>query len=120
MGMILGLLAMGLIAGAASGALGIGGAILIIPGLVYFAGMDQKLAQGTTLLLMLPPIGLLAALEYLRRGEADWRAAIWICLGFLVGGYLGARWIGMIPDQLLRRLFGLFLLVIGLKMIIRP
>lgn len=120
MGFSLSLLALGAIAGMASGALGIGGAILIIPGLVYFMGMEQKLAQGTTLLLMLPPIGVLAAWEYLRRGEADWHAALWICLGFVAGGYLGARWVGAVPEQLLQRLFGLFMLVIGLKMFIRP
>lgn len=120
MGFIFGMLGIGLAAGVLSGALGIGGAILILPALVYFTGMEQKMAQGTTLLLMLPPIGLFAALEYLRRGQADWTAAAWICAGFLVGGFFGARLIADVPPMLLKRLFAILLIMIGLKMIFRP
>ncbi|MCK5242675.1 sulfite exporter TauE/SafE family protein [bacterium] len=116
----LGMIVIGLAAGTASGAFGIGGAILIIPVLVYLVGMEQKIAQGTTLLLMLPPIGLLAALEYLRRGQADWQAAVWICVGFLVGGYIGAKLIAGLSPILLKRTFGVLLFLVGLKMILRP
>jgi len=120
MGFILEMVLIGMVAGTASGALGIGGAILIIPALVYFAGMEQKLAQGTTLLLMLPPIGLLAALEYLKRSQADWHAAVWICAGFLLGGYIGARLIAGVSPLLLKRTFGFLLLLVGFKMIFKP
>ncbi len=120
MGFIFGMLGIGLAAGVLSGALGIGGAVLIIPALVYFFGMEQKLAQGTSLLLMLPPIGLLAALEYLRRGQADWQAAVWICAGFIIGGFIGARLIADVPPLLLKRIFAMLLILIGLKMFFRP
>jgi uncharacterized protein len=116
----IGMIVVGLIAGTASGALGIGGAVLILPVLVYVAGMEQKIAQGTTLLLMLPPIGLFAALEYIRRGQADWYSAIWICLGFLIGGYIGAKLIAGASPMLLKRAFGVLLFVVGMKMILRP
>jgi uncharacterized membrane protein YfcA len=120
MGFVLVMLALGMVAGVLSGLLGIGGGIVVIPALVYFAGMSQKMAQGTTLLMMVPPIGLLAALEYLRRGDADWKAAILLCSGFVVGGFLGAIWMSHIPSFLLRRLFALLLILVGLKMFIRP
>jgi len=116
----LGMSALGLAAGILSGVFGIGGGILIIPALVYLAGMEQKLAQGTTLLMMLPPIGFLAAREYFMRGEADWRAALWICAGFLIGGYFGARFSGGLSSEMLKRGFGILLLVAGLHMLVRP
>jgi uncharacterized protein len=72
----IGLGAIGLIAGSLSGLLGIGGAVVIIPALVLIFGYSQRLAQGTTLLLMIPPIGLLAALEYWKAGDVDLKAAI--------------------------------------------
>ncbi|MCD4812204.1 sulfite exporter TauE/SafE family protein [bacterium] len=115
-----GMILVGLLAGIASGALGIGGAILIIPILVYIGGMDQKMAQGTTLLLMLPPIGFFAAWEYWRHGQADWVAAAWICLGFLIGGFIGAKLIANVPPVVLRRAFGLLLILVGAKMFFRP
>ncbi|MBN1596080.1 sulfite exporter TauE/SafE family protein [candidate division FCPU426 bacterium] len=115
-----GMLFIGLAAGIASGAMGIGGAVIIIPFLVYIGGMSQKMAQGTTLLLMLPPIGILAAWQYLRRGEADWQAALWICMGFLVGGYVGAKMIADVPPVVLKRALGFLLLAVSVKIIIKP
>ncbi len=109
-------LLLGAAAGIFSGIFGIGGGILIIPGLVLLAGMEQKTAQGTTLLMLLPPIGLFAAWEYFRRGEADWRVALWLCLGFLAGGYVGARWAGLLSAELLRRAFALLLIAMGLRL----
>lgn len=111
---------LGLSAGVLSGLFGIGGGILVIPVLVYVFGMGQKMAQGTTLLLMLPPIGLFAAMEYMKRGQANWQAAIWICLGFLIGGLLGAKVVTAIPPVLLKRAFGVLTVVVGLKMLLKP
>ncbi len=116
----LGMLFVGAAAGTLSGMFGIGGGILVVPALVYLAGLGQKTAQGTTLLMMLPPIGLFAAWEYLRRGEANVNAAIWICAGFLLGGFLGARLVADASPLLLRRGFGLLMLLAGLKMILNP
>ena len=110
-------LLLGLITGIFSGLIGIGGAIIIIPSLVLIFGMTQHMAQGTTLALMVPPIGLLAAWTYYKAGYIDFKVAALICLGFFVGGFIGARFVADIPDLLLRRIFGVVLLLAALKMI---
>ncbi len=110
-------LLLGLAAGIFSGLIGIGGAIIIIPSLVLLFGLSQHTAQGTTLALMVPPIGLLAAWVYYRQGFVDLKIAGLICLGFFVGGLLGAKFAVAIPDQLLRKVFGVVLLLASLKMI---
>ena len=107
---------LGLAAGVFSGLIGIGGAIIIIPSLVLLFGLSQHTAQGTTLALMVPPIGLLAAWVYYRQGFVDLKIAGLICLGFFVGGLLGAKFAVAIPDQLLRKVFGVVLLAASLKM----
>jgi uncharacterized membrane protein YfcA len=109
-------LLLGLAAGIFSGLIGIGGAIIIIPSLVLLFGLSQHTAQGTTLALMVPPIGLLAAWVYYRHGFVDLKIAGLICLGFFVGGLLGAKFAMEIPDQLLKKVFGVVLLLASLKM----
>lgn len=111
-------LLIGLTAGILSGLLGIGGGIILVPALLYLLGFTQHQAQGTTLALMVPPIGFLAALEYYRRGHTDLRAALFICLGFLIGGFLGARLAHQLPGPLLTRIFGIMMLVMAVRMII--
>ena len=111
-------LTIGLGAGALSGILGIGGAVAIIPCLIYFLHFNQHLAQGTTLALMIPPIGLLAAWVYYKTGYVDLKVAGFICLGFFLGGFLGAKLAIPIPDHILKRIFGISLLLISLKMIL--
>jgi hypothetical protein len=111
-------LLLGLTAGIFSGLIGIGGAIIIIPTLVLLFGLSQHTAQGTTLALMVPPIGLLAAWTYYKAGFVDLKIAGLICLGFFVGGLVGARFATEISEQVLRRLFGVVLLVASLKMIL--
>jgi uncharacterized membrane protein YfcA len=110
-------LLLGLITGIFSGLIGIGGAIIIIPSLVLVFSMSQHMAQGTTLALMVPPIGLLAAWTYYKSGFVDLKVAALICVGFFVGGFIGARFVTAIPDLLLRRIFGVVLLLAALKMI---
>jgi uncharacterized protein len=112
----IGLGAIGLIAGSLSGLLGIGGAVVIIPALVLIFGYSQRLAQGTTLLLMIPPIGLLAALEYWKAGDVDLKAAIIIASFFFLGGLIGAKLATNIDPVLVRRIFAVFLVVIAVKM----
>jgi len=111
-------LILGLIAGIASGFLGIGGGTIIIPALVYLAGFTQHQAQGTTLALMVPPIGLLAAIKYYQAQNVDIRVAALICAGFFIGGLFGASFVAPIPDPLLKKLFGVFLILVALKMIL--
>lgn len=110
-------LLLGLVAGVFSGLIGIGGAIIIIPSLVILFGLSQHTAQGTTLALMVPPIGLLAAWTYYRQGFVDLKVAGLICLGFFVGGLVGAKFATEISEQVLRKVFGVVLLLASVKMI---
>ena len=111
-------LILGLFTGTLSGLFGIGGAVIIIPALVLLFKFNQHMAQGTTLALMVPPIGLLAAWTYFKQGYVDLYIAGFICLGFFIGGLIGAKLAVQIPDQILRKMFGVFLLVISLRMIL--
>jgi hypothetical protein len=108
---------LGLVAGVLGGLIGIGGGIIIVPALVFLFGFTQHKAQGTTLALLVPPIGILAAWTYYKQGFVDLRAAAFIALGFFVGGLLGARIATGISDQVLTKIFGVCLLLIALKMI---
>jgi len=114
---ILLILIVGLAAGILSGLLGIGGGILIVPCLIFLFGLSQHTAQGTTLALMVPPIGLLAAWTYYKQGYVDIKIAALICLGFFFGGLLGAKCATCINAALLKKLFGVALLITAIKMI---
>lgn len=111
-------LLLGLLTGVLSGMVGIGGGVLIVPALVYLFRMDQHKAQGTSLGALLAPIGILAFWEYYKAGNADLTAALLIALGFLAGGYFGGMWAQHISVLMLRRGFGVALLVIGLHFLI--
>jgi uncharacterized membrane protein YfcA len=108
---------LGLVAGMFSGLMGIGGAIIIIPVLVLLFGLSQHTAQGTTLALMVLPIGMLAAWVYYKAGFVDLKIAGLICIGFFIGGLFGAKFATEIPDEILRKIFGVVLLLASLKMI---
>lgn len=104
-------LLLGLVVGVLVGLLGIGGGVVLVPALVYLLHMDQHLAQGTSLLILLPPVGLGALREYWKRGQVDLRAGILCALGILAGGYLGG-WIAVpLASRQLKGLFGCFLMV---------
>jgi len=113
----LGLVLLGLVAGAFSGLIGVGGGVIIVPALVFLFGLSQHLAQGTTLALLIPPIGLLAAWTYYQEGYVDIHIAGLICLGFLLGGLLGAKLANHLSNVALERVFGVAMLLISLKMI---
>ncbi|HNU91105.1 MAG TPA: sulfite exporter TauE/SafE family protein [Spirochaetota bacterium] len=108
----------GAIAGLASGFMGIGGGVVIIPALVFMLGFDQHLAQGTSLAAMVPPIGLLAAYVYYKSGHVDIPVAALIAAGFIVGGMLGARVVVHIDAGVLRKVFGVVLLLLAVRMIL--
>jgi uncharacterized protein len=109
-------LLMGLVGGIFGGFLGLGGGTLIIPGLIYFLGFNQKLAQGTSLAAMIPPIGILAALAYWKTGNVDIKAAGFIALGFIIGGFLGGTLVQYLPDATIKKIFAVFLIFIAIKM----
>jgi uncharacterized protein len=111
-------LILGLAAGALSGVLGIGGGIIVVPALVLLLGMSQHAAQGTTLAMMVPPIGLLAAWTYYKHGFVDLKIAAFLCLGFFIVGLLGAQLGTAIPGTVLKRIFGVVLLIVSVKMIL--
>lgn len=109
--MILTILALGLTVGVLVGLLGIGGGVVLVPALAYLLGYDQHLAQGTSLFILLPPIGLGALREYWKNGQVDLRAGIYCAIGFLLGGYVGGRIAVPLPSRELRGFFGLFLIL---------
>lgn len=113
-----GLLILGLASGSISGLLGIGGALIIIPALVFFFKMGQMEAQGTSLAVLLPPIGLLAFMEYYRRGHVNLKTAAFIAVGFFIGGFIGAYCAQYIPTGVLKKAFGGLLLIAAVDMII--
>lgn len=108
---------LGLLAGFMSGLVGIGGGVLIVPALIFWFGLSQHEAQGTTLALLVPPIGLLGALTYYKQGYVDLKIAAFICVGFFLGGFLGAKLAIGLSNALLEKVFGVAILAIALKMI---
>ena len=110
-------LLLGFVAGALSGLIGIGGGVIIVPALIFLFGFSQHQAQGTTLALLIPPIGILAAWMYYKQGYVDMKIAALICLGFFFGSFLGAKVATGLSNIVLERIFGVALLLIALKMI---
>lgn len=108
---------LGLVAGIFAGMFGIGGGVVLIPALVYMFGLTQHQAQGTSLAIMVAPIGLLAALKYYYSGNVRMDMVWLVCLGFLAGGLAGASLAQGVPDVTLRRLFGIFMMIIAARMI---
>ena len=108
---------LGLTAGAFSGILGIGGGIIVVPALVLLFGLSQHMAQGTTLAMMIPPIGLLAAWTYYKQGFVDIKIAAFICIGFFIGGLIGAQIATAMPGAILKKIFGVVMLAISIKLI---
>lgn len=105
------ILLLGLCVGVLVGILGIGGGVVLVPAMVYLLHMDQHLAQGTSLFILLPPIGLGALREYWKQGQVDLRAGILCALGMLVGGYGGSLIAVPMPSRSLKGLFGCFLML---------
>ena len=111
------LLGTGLIAGILSGFFGIGGGVIIVPVLIYFLGFSQHKATGTSLAVLLPPIGLAAVLEYYKNDNVDLHAAIVIAIASLVGAWLGAVMANKLPGPVLRLCFGVFVVLMGFYLI---
>jgi uncharacterized membrane protein YfcA len=110
-------LILGLIAGIVSGITGIGGGIVILPALILVLGFSQHQAQGTTLALLVPPIDILAAWTYYKQGYVDLKIAALLCVGFVLGGWLGAKIGTGLSNVILSRIFGVLLLVSAIRVI---
>jgi len=110
-------LLIGLGAGVTSGMFGVGGGLVIVPALIYWAGFTQHKATGTSLAVLLPPIGLAATLEYYRHKNVEWKAALIIACALFVGAYIGAFFANKISGPHLRLTFGVFTTVMGVYMI---
>ncbi len=113
---IVGFSLIGIAAGILGGMFGLGGGLIIIPALTLLFGFDQNLAQGTTLMVMLPPIGILAALEYYKHGQVNVKAALIIAGFFLVFGYFGAKIATKMETDILRKIFAVFLMLVAIRM----
>ena len=116
--MLLILIVIGIVTGFMAGMLGIGGAIIMIPALVYFLGITQQTAQGTSLAVMLPPIGILAAYNYYKAGQVNIKFALILAAFFLVGSFFGSKLALNIPQALLKKIFGILLLLVAAKMLL--
>jgi uncharacterized protein len=111
------ILLLGLAAGVFSGLIGVGGGIIVVPVLVLAFGLSQHTAQGTTLAMLLPPIGVLAVWTYYKEGYVDWRIAGLLCAGFVLGGWFGAKFAVGLSKAALQRVFGGALLLVSIKML---
>lgn len=111
-----GLLLLGLVAGYFSGLVGIGGGVIIVPALVLLFGFSEHTAQGTTLALLIPPIGILAVMTYFQKGYVDIRTAALICVGFVLGGFFGGKMAVALPETVLRKIFAVVIVLLGVKM----
>ena len=115
---ILSLIGIGLLAGTLSGILGIGGGVVMVP-LLLLLGFTQHQAQGTSLAAMLPPVTLLAALQYSKEGHVDWKMALIISATFIIGGLFGSKIAVMFDEKILKKVFGVLMIFIALKMILK-
>ncbi len=112
------LICIGFLAGILSGLIGVGGGIIIVPALVYFLGLNQHMAQGTSLALMLPPIGILAAMNYYKAGQLNIKYALVIAVAFIIGGYFGSKLsIDFISESVMKKVFGVIMLIAAVKLV---
>ena len=109
------LLLIGLVAGITSGLFGIGGGVVIIPALMYLVGFDQLKAQGTSIIALLPPVGMLAFIEYSKKGNTDLYAGIIICIAMLIGAKFGAQIANKTSLDIMKKALGLFFAFVVVK-----
>lgn len=111
------LIAIGILTGMGAGMLGIGGAVILIPALVFLLGFNQQLAQGTSLAMMLPPIGILAAYNYYKAGYVNIKFALILAAAFIIGSYFGSKLAVSMPEAILKKVFAFVLIAMAIKML---
>ena len=114
---ILILIVIGLVAGILGGFVGIGGGLIIVPALVFFLGMTQFQAQGTSLAMMLPPIGVLAVLNYAKTDNLNWKYAFILAGAFIIGGYFGSKLSLSLSPNVVKKAFGVLMILAAIKLI---
>ncbi len=107
----------GLAAGVLGGMVGVGGGIIIVPCLVYFLAFSQHQAQGTSLALMLFPVGILGVFNYYKKGYVDFRYAGLLAIGFVLGSYLGSKFSLSLPQDTVKKVFAIIMIVVAVKML---
>lgn len=107
----------GVAAGILGGLVGIGGGIIIVPSLVYFLSFSQKSAQGTSLGLLLLPVGIFGVMQYYKQGHVDLKVVAIIAIGFLAGSYFGSKIALSLPQETVKKIFAIMLLLIAFKML---
>jgi uncharacterized membrane protein YfcA len=116
-GIILIMLLIGFASGALSGLVGIGGGIIIVPCLVFFLAFPQKMAQGTSLGILLLPAGILGVMQYYKQGQVDFRVVAIVALGFILGNFFGSKLALSLNDKLLKKIFAATLIIIACKIL---
>jgi uncharacterized membrane protein YfcA len=111
------LLIIGLLAGIVGGSLGVGGGIVIVPSLVFLLGFSQHQAQGTSLAVLLFPVAILGVINYYKNGYVNFKFAIILIIAFVIGSYFGSLISVHLPERILRKMFGIFMLLVSLRMI---
>jgi len=110
------LILIGLVAGILGGILGLGGGIIMIPAMVFLLGFSQQQAIGTSLAVMLPPIGVFAAYNYYKAGQVNLKYALIIAAAFMLGSWLSSKFALTIPENILKKLFSILLVAVAIKM----
>ena len=114
---ILIIIMVGIAAGMLGGLVGVGGGIIIVPALIYFLGMDQKTAQGTSLGLIMLPVGILGVLQYYKQGHVDFRVVGVLAIGFFVGSFFGSKIALSLPQETVKRVFAILMILIAIKLL---
>ncbi len=114
-GYIIGLLLIGFAAGFMSSMVGIGGGIVIVPALVFLFAMDQKMAQGTSLLMLSLPVAAVGAYTYYKNGNVNWQASVLLAITFMAGGYLGGKLANALDTAIIKKIFAVFMIIMAMK-----
>lgn len=115
--MVIIILIIGLCAGVLSGLVGVGGGLIVVPGLVFFVGFNQHQAQGTSLGLLLLPVGILAVMNYYNKGNVDIKVVAVMSVAFLLGGWLGSKLALRLPEDAVKKIFAIFLFYTAFKLL---
>ncbi|MCJ8291302.1 MAG: sulfite exporter TauE/SafE family protein [Flavobacteriales bacterium] len=114
---ILILVVIGILAGVLSGFVGVGGGVIIVPALIYVLGMSQFDAQGTSLFVLLLPVGILAVYNYYKTDQINWKFGLIISIAFVVGGFFGSKLALKLSPSVVRIIFGAIMAIVSIKMI---